>query len=290
MCCLVLVVAAGSLGSTELLLRSAPALPALSPALGTRYSPNGDLLTFGSRIGRTAESARFADQPGDMSTGPTITRCVEVDGPGPDGQRFFLQDAALPSQLAWALLGLPTGRATWHVLKGVAGRILEMLGRDPRTHVGSDLSRTLPRSRLSATIGVLGMGLDTADGRLTLDQDQLQLDWTVRRSRRLLRRIEGASDDIIRTLGGRTWPTTLTSLNRIITVHSVGGVPMGTSPADGVVDVHGEVFGAPGLFVTDGSVMPGAVGANPSMTIAAFALRAAERIRDRLAARLAELA
>src|SRR5215217_1793815 len=65
--CLVLVVAAGSLGSTELLLRSAPGLPALSRALGTRFSPNGDLLTFGSRIGRGA-AAQFAGGPADMST------------------------------------------------------------------------------------------------------------------------------------------------------------------------------------------------------------------------------
>ena len=108
------------------------------------------------------------------------------------------------------------------------------------------------------------------------------MSWTVRRSRRMLRRVEGASDDLIKALGGRTWPTTLTTLNRIITTHPVGGVPMGTSSATGVVDDHGEVFGWQGLFVTDGSTMPGAVGANPSLTIAAFALRAAERVFKRV--------
>jgi cholesterol oxidase len=126
------------------------------------------------------------------------------------------------------------------------------------------------------------MGIDTADGRMRLRDDQLRLSWTIRRSRRLLHRIEGASDELIQALGGRTWPTTLTSLNRIITVHPVGGLPMGSSVATGVVDDRGEVFGWPGLFVTDGSAMPGAVGPNPSLTIAAFALRAAERVEQRL--------
>jgi cholesterol oxidase len=45
-----------------------------------------------------------------------------------------------------------------------------------------------------------------------------------------------------------------------------------------VVDSYGEVFGYPGLYVVDGSVMPGPVGANPSLTIAAVADRFAERL------------
>jgi cholesterol oxidase len=38
------------------------------------------------------------------------------------------------------------------------------------------------------------------------------------------------------------------------------------------------VFGVPGLYVADGSVMPGPVGANPSLTIAALAERFAQRM------------
>jgi cholesterol oxidase len=38
------------------------------------------------------------------------------------------------------------------------------------------------------------------------------------------------------------------------------------------------VFGHPGLYVADGSVMPGPVGPNPSLTIAALADRFAEGI------------
>jgi len=60
-----------------------------------------------------------------------------------------------------------------------------------------------------------------------------------------------------------------------MTVHPLGGCPMGTGPHDGVVDAVGRVFGADGLYVADGSIMPGPVGANPSLTIAAVAERIA---------------
>jgi cholesterol oxidase len=48
---------------------------------------------------------------------------------------------------------------------------------------------------------------------------------------------------------------------------------MGRDVHEGVVDDHGEVFNCPGLFVADGSVMPGPVGPNPALTIAALAER-----------------
>ena len=49
---------------------------------------------------------------------------------------------------------------------------------------------------------------------------------------------------------------------------------------DGVVDACGEVFGQKNLFVVDGAVIPSALCANPSLTIAAVA----ESIADRLIA------
>jgi len=55
---------------------------------------------------------------------------------------------------------------------------------------------------------------------------------------------------------------------------------MGFTADDGVVNSYGEVFGYPGLYVIDGSVMPGPVGPNPSLTIAAISDRAADHIID----------
>ncbi len=54
------------------------------------------------------------------------------------------------------------------------------------------------------------------------------------------------------------------------TAHIHGGCIMGESPEKGVVGFNGEVFGYPGLFVADGSVVPANLGVNPSLTIAAL--------------------
>jgi cholesterol oxidase len=68
--------------------------------------------------------------------------------------------------------------------------------------------------------------------------------------------------------------------NRVITVHPVGGCPMDTSLREGVVDTYGRMRGVPGLRVCDGSVFPGPIGPNPSLTIAAFARRSALNLLD----------
>ena len=65
-------------------------------------------------------------------------------------------------------------------------------------------------------------------------------------------------------------------MRRVVTVHPLGGIPMATSERDGVVDSVGRVRGVEGMRVCDGSVFPGPVGANPSLTIAAFADRVAD--------------
>ena len=67
---------------------------------------------------------------------------------------------------------------------------------------------------------------------------------------------------------------------RVITVHPLGGCPMGRDSSTGVVDPWGRVFGQRGLYIADGSVMPGPVGPNPSLTIAALADRFASHLLD----------
>ena len=65
-------------------------------------------------------------------------------------------------------------------------------------------------------------------------------------------------------------------LGKDITVHPLGGCPMADDHAEGVVDGHGRVHGYPGLYVSDGSIVPTALGVNPSETIAALAERNVE--------------
>jgi cholesterol oxidase len=62
------------------------------------------------------------------------------------------------------------------------------------------------------------------------------------------------------------------------TAHFMGGVPFGQTAEDGVIDLNCEVHHYPGLYVVDGSIMPANPGINPTLTIAALAEYAMDRI------------
>jgi choline dehydrogenase-like flavoprotein len=57
--------------------------------------------------------------------------------------------------------------------------------------------------------------------------------------------------------------------------HQCGTLRMGSDPRLAAVDADGRMFGAPNLFVVDGSVLPTSLGVGPSLTIVANALRVA---------------
>lgn len=61
------------------------------------------------------------------------------------------------------------------------------------------------------------------------------------------------------------------------TAHILGGACIGEHVGEGVIDANHEVFGHPGLYVCDGSVIPCNLGVNPSLTITALAERFASR-------------
>jgi cholesterol oxidase len=61
-------------------------------------------------------------------------------------------------------------------------------------------------------------------------------------------------------------------------VHPLGGCPMADDPTAGVVDDTGKAHGYDGLYVLDGSIVPTALGVNPSKTIAALAERGVEKM------------
>lgn len=82
---------------------------------------------------------------------------------------------------------------------------------------------------------------------------------------RLMRDLANAAKGQLRTNPG------FSVGKRPITVHGQGGCTMGASPEHSVVDPTGEVWGHPGLFIADGSILPSSVGVNPSHTISALA-------------------
>jgi cholesterol oxidase len=281
--CKRLILSAGTLGTTYLLLRNARHFPALSPRLGERFSGNGDFLGL---VLRAKQSKGDGGGPRLLypSSGPVITGAARLpdraDGGGATGRGGYIQDAGYPQLVNWAVeQGLPGQSVrimTFLVRRGV-GRVF---GR-PKPTVGSSLRRLLgPNITTATSMPLLGMGRDAPDGTFKLQGSDLDLEWHPRASRPWFDNVNAKMREMADALGGRYGTSLLWKLNLLVTVHPLGGCPMGNSSDHGVVNSFGEVFGAPGLSIADGSVMPGPVGANPSMTIAALADRFASHMLD----------
>jgi cholesterol oxidase len=130
----------------------------------------------------------------------------------------------------------------------------------------------------------LGMGEDGSDGQVRLRtfpgrKPRLDIKWKHDATRPLINAMEKDLKRISAELGGEYVSNPLWSvLGRLITVHPLGGAAMSDDISQGVVNPMGEVWGYPGLYVADGSVIPRAIGPNPSLTITAVAERTAAHI------------
>lgn len=277
-----LVLSAGALGSTYLLLGNRIAFPRLSRRLGSRFSGNGDLLTFARRRSGAPTDPQIPTVI-DPTYGPVITSAARVgdalDGHGASGRGFYLEDAGFPAHLAWAL---QVAAAPGPLLSLLCRRFAwDWLGKGADTRLGSQIASLLSGNTLAAgVLPLLGMGRDVPDGRLKLRAGRLDVDWNRRASKDYFRRARATSQRVARELGASFADNPMRYLNRLVTVHPLGGCPMGRNEEEGVVDSYGEVFNYPNLYVVDGSMMPGPVGANPSLTIAALADRCADRLLE----------
>ncbi|HEY8478495.1 MAG TPA: GMC oxidoreductase, partial [Spirillospora sp.] len=135
-----------------------------------------------------------------------------------------------------------------------------------------------------SSLPLLGMGRDAADGRLLLKDGRLAAEWTAETSEELFSRVRRTMRGIADVLGADYADNPMWFRKRIITVHPLGGAPMGLHRGEGVCDAFGEVFGYPGLYIADGAAMPGPVGPNPSLTIAAHADRLSTRLLEKASA------
>ncbi len=268
----VVVVAAGTFGSTRLLLSSRPRLPRLSAQLGRRFSTNGDLLT----VARECRAPNGSWRDLDPTYGPVITAYAEHTA---DGRRLWMQDAGGPGVSAWAWQAGELPRDLWS-----ARALVPSLVRGRR---GGRISRLMARAlgsaeASSAMLPMLTMGQDVSGGRMRLEGDGLALDWDPQgASRSYFASAVSLAERFAKGLGGRLGPPLAARWAPGLTAHPLGGCPMGADARSGVVDSYGEVFGYRGLFVADGSIMPGPVGPNPSFTIAAMAGRIGKAARDR---------
>jgi cholesterol oxidase len=273
---------AGTFGTTYLLLRNRAALPLLSPALGTRFSGNGDVL---SAIVDAHQRVRGHDLSRYLnpSVGPVITSAIRMpdshDGTGATGRGFYVEDGGIPSFLEWVAESSGALSVAGRAAAFLAKRWLAHATGHPRAHISADISKLMGGGKISSTmLPTLAMGRDIPDGVLRLRDGSLDLDWTTKTSEPYFDRVEQTINGIASALGGRLLNSPLWLFKRVITVHGLGGCPMATGDQEGVIDAGGEVFHYPGLYVVDGAAMPGPVGPNPSFTIAAFADHVADGI------------
>lgn len=252
----VVILAAGSFGSTEILLRSACSSLQMSSQLGKRWTGNGDALGFIQRTQcRTGIGGLGAYETGLPPVGPTVQTNI-----------------------------------TFPTRPALANRVLVQDGAATRAYVNA-LSLLIRDLELDHTQVLLGMGHDGAEGTITLDGDTARLDWPgltqspyrelIRNEFRKIAEAHGGEYRFLRVFG-----------DRMISVHPLGGCAMADGPTGGVVNHKGQVFDAahggdvdaitgeprvhPGLYVCDGAVMPTSIACNPLLTISAIAERNAE--------------
>ena len=264
----VVVLAAGTLGSTEILLRSREAGLAVSDRLGQRFSANGDIIAFGYG-GRTRINAIGIGHPArveGVDVGACVSGQIEIVDEEDVGGSLTIQEGVLPSALAPLLpvLFIPNGR-----LLGALQSLVSGVYKGPFANLQT----------------FFAVSHDSASGRLVLEDDRLALAWPGAQDEPVYRRLDEALAALVKAAGGSYVKNPLagTMMGRQpATAHPLGGCGMGRDRGEGVVDHKCQVFdgGAGpadvhrGLYVMDGSVMPRSLGVNPLLTITALAERA----------------
>ncbi len=276
------VVSAGTLGTTELLLRCRDVfhtLPALSCQLGQQYSGNGDFLSFVIQGGELAEP----------NFGPVITQRIDFDLYQNFNREhaFIMEDAAYPTLAAWLAEGAKPGflylRPWWRLVKHAFKRFVQCQSAGSLAYVFDDI---LSDDLSSHTCVLLCMGIDKANGVMALDTGGwLRVSWPYKDSLPLYEAILEAGRRFQSAVGARLFmplPTWLWPGRRNVAVHSLGGCFLAQNPVQGVTSADratfGQVFAYSNLYVADGALVPTAVGANPSATISALSEMVAEGI------------
>ncbi|MFB7511502.1 GMC family oxidoreductase N-terminal domain-containing protein, partial [Streptomyces broussonetiae] len=139
-----LVLAAGTLGTTQLLLRSRNRLPGLGPALGTRFSTNGDTLSF---LLRAKDRRTGGSRPLNPSQGPVITGALrlpdELDGHPGAGRGGYIEDGGYPQFVQWLAEGARGPQQLSRAARFLTRRLAGRLGLTSGRHLSKDLSDLL---------------------------------------------------------------------------------------------------------------------------------------------------
>jgi cholesterol oxidase len=266
----VVVLAAGTLGSTEILLRSRALGLALSDRLGQGFSANGDIIAFGYGANTTVNGVGVGHPPkvDGLEIGAAVSGQIEIRDAETLANELNVQEGALPSAFASVLpvLFLPNGR-----LLGALQSLVNGVYKGPFASLQT----------------FFAVSHDSGSGRFLLDNDQLALAWPTAKDEPVYARLDAILSQLVTASGGSYVKNPLAGTvmgHQPATAHPLGGCGMGRDRSDGVVDHKCRVFdGAAGagdsavhdgLYVIDGAIIPRSLGVNPLLTITALAERA----------------
>ncbi len=283
------ILAAGTLGSTEILLRSKEKGLCLSEQVGHRFTGNGDVLAFGYNNREPIDGIGYGDHPpeGRNPVGPCITGIIDMRNRPHLDDGMVIEEGSIPGgmgsllpkilALSAQMVGTKTDETHFFSQKW---RELNSLMRGPY-HGASQNTQTY-----------LVMSHDDGQGKMFLENDQLRISWPNAGDQPIFSKINDRLEEATRPLGGTFIPNPIwskLSAHTLVTVHPLGGCVMGESAAQGVVNHKGQVFCSTtgtdvykNLYVSDGSVIPRSLGLNPLLTISALAERCSALIaKDR---------
>ncbi len=281
------ILSAGSLGSTEILLRSRPEV-SLSDRLGEGFTGNGDAIGFAYNCQDRINAYGYGDmRPGRLDpVGPCITGLIDARADRPVKDGLIIEEGSPPGAIA--RLASATLNLTAEVRPGNPP-VLRAARRASGRLVGAASSY---RGASRRTLVFLVNGHDddaqgaAAAGRLVLQRDRLRVSWPGVGAKPHFRRIDERLRRATEALQGTFVPNPLSMGllgHPLITVHPLGGCNMAEQAEAGVVNDRGQVFSGPrgtavypDLYVCDGSAITTPLGANPLLTISAVAERCCE--------------
>lgn len=265
-----IVLAAGTLGSTEILMRSVENGLSCSHQLGKRFSANGDIIAFGygatepiNAIG-VGHPAKFTD----VKVGAVVSGHLEIKDPDNLDNEVHVEEGVIPSALAPMLpvLFLPDGR-----LLGALKSLVNGIYKGPFAHLQT----------------YFAVSHDSASGWFSFEGDGLKLNWPGVSEEPVYARLDAILSKIVAHGGGDYVKNPLAGTiagHTPATAHPLGGCSMGDDSATGVVNHKSQVFDTgqgsittqvhDGLYVIDGSIIPRSLGVNPLLTITALSERA----------------
>jgi cholesterol oxidase len=267
------ILAAGTLGTLSLLFRcrdETGSMPEISPRLGDLVRTNSEALLGATSRAREIDYSKgiaissifhgdavTAIEPVRYSAGSSLMRFLAgplVESGGSIPSRFF--------RTAKKIITRPVDFLFTHVLPGWAQRTTILLVMQTEDNF---VRMRLGRSPF--TLWKRGLVSEPADD--TPIPTNIPLGHQVTRS--FAEKIGAAPAGTI----------TEGLLNVPMTAHILGGVLFGLDAENGVVDLDCQVHNYPGLYVVDGSIMPGNPGVNPSLTITALAEYAMSRVPEK---------